>query len=110
MTSKAKLFESLDSGLNCVGEPPPINNVQQPNMKTLLDASVTSSLPRYEDVAGPRAIDLDSTVRQSPVKNPGKSIGFYFKKWFILENNFEFANIMYVFLSHWKSHLYTIET
>ena len=80
MTSKAKLFESLDSGLNCVGEPPPINNVQQPNMKTLLDASVTSSLPRYEDVAGPRAIDLDSTVRQSPVKNPGKSVGFSLKK------------------------------
>ena len=79
MTSKAKLFESLDSGLNCVGEPPPPCNINtvQPNMKTLLDASVTSSLPRYEDVAGPRAIDLDSTVRQSPVKNPGKIIGFY---------------------------------
>ena len=41
--SKAKLFESLDSGLNCVGEPPTCNiNTVQPNMKTLLDASVTS--------------------------------------------------------------------
>ena len=103
MTSKAKLFESLDSGLNCVGEPPPINNVQ-PNMKTLLEASVTSSLPRYEDVAGPRAIDLDSTVRQSPVKNPGKIFLINLKCLIII------CYKNYVSFSHRKSHLYTIKT